>query len=254
MDSNINERVRREAAAYDEGDVYQHSAKLQRRFWHVFSCPNTVYLQDQFTQAVAQKAPSNIVLDYGCLTGEFSKLLSAYDPKQIVGIDISSVGIAAAKQRYGDLAEFHVMDAHHTHFPDNMFDLVVGQSILHHLDWQIAIRELERILKPGGKAVFIEPLGDNPMAKLMRLVTPRARTRDEIPVTRRQIKQADAIMGNSYHRFGNLLSVPVAMLTSLLIKNPDSFPLRIADWADRRLAKSPFKYWMRTVVLVWEKQ
>ena len=141
-----------------------------------------------------------------------------------------------------------------TLFSDNTFDLVVGQSILHHLEWEVAIHELERILKPGGKAVFIEPLGDNPMAKLIRLVTPKARTRDEIPVTKHQIRRANAIMGSSYHRFGNLLSVPVAMLTSLLIKSPDNFFLRTTDWADRHLAKSVLKYWMRTVVLVWEKQ
>lgn len=253
MSTNIDERVAREAQAYDEGDVYEHSFRLQSRFWHVFACPNTHYLQHYMRQQVAHHASGSVVLDYGCLTGEFSQELARHQPQQLVGIDISSVGIATARERYGHLADFHVMDAHRTDFADNTFDLIVGQSILHHLDWTTAIQELQRILKPGGKAIFTEPLGDNPGAKLLRRLTPQARTPDEKPVTRSQIQWADRTIGNEHHRFGNLVSVPVAMLTSLLSDNPNNWLLRATDRIDRYLATTSMRYWMRTVILVWEK-
>ena len=68
------------------------------------------------------------------------------------------------------------MDAHHLDFPDESFDLVFGRAILHHLDFETAIKEVKRVLKRGGHAAFAEPLGDSPFAKLFRLLTPRAYT------------------------------------------------------------------------------
>ena len=250
----IDDRVKREAEAYDEGDVYKNSAQLQKRFWHVFQCPNTLFLENYLEDEVAHKALEAVILDYGCLTGEFSYKLSHYHPKQVIGIDISSVGIAAAQNQYGNVAEFYVMDAHQTDFENDTFDLIVGRSILHHLDWEVAINEIKRILKPGGRAIFMEPLGDNPVARLFRLLTPQARTEDELALSRTQIEQADTMIGNAHHQFGNLVSVPLAMLTSLVIKNPNNFILRVTNKIDRCLANTSLKYWMRTVVLVWEKK
>lgn len=248
-----HERVQREAEAYNEGDVLQESTRLQRRFWHVFECPNTLYLEDYFRKIIAQQTPGATVLDYGCYNGHFVDVLLQYHPKKVVGIDISDTGIAEAKAHFGQQADFFVMDAHKTDFEDNSFDFVVGRAILHHLDWETAITEIGRILKPGGYAAFIEPLGDNPMAKLLRYLTPKARTLDELPLSKSQIKQADHIIGGSHHRFGNLISVPLAMATSLIAKRPDNWLLKGTDVVDRLVASTPLKYWMRTVVLVWQK-
>jgi ubiquinone/menaquinone biosynthesis C-methylase UbiE len=246
-------RVDREARAYDDGQVFAESRKLQTRFRHVFFCPNSRWLTSYVGELIAQKAPGGVVLDYGCFTGDLYPALAPHKPARVVGIDISQAGIDQAKARFGDAVEYLKMDAHHTTFPDATFDLVVGTSILHHLDWEPAIREVSRILKPGGVAVFTEPLGGNPAAKLIRKLTPKARTRDEKPVERAQILFADRIIGRGQHRFGNLVSVPLAMTTSLLVESPDNVLLRAADPIDRLLAKTPIKYWMRQVVLSWVK-
>src|SRR6266478_3858944 len=223
---SVQERVEREVKAYDQGEVFARSLRLQTRFQHVFFGPNTKWLLDYVDELIATKAPGGTVLDYGCFTGA----------------------------RYGQFVEYLVMDAHRTTFPDATFDLVVGRSILHHLDWEVAIMEVHRIFKPGGMAVFTEPLGGNPAAKLIRAATPKARTPDERPVVRSQIRFADELMGSNRHRYANLLSVPLAMLTSLALKSPDNAILRAVDPIDRFLSRTPIRYWMRQAALVWTKK
>lgn len=248
----MDERVEREQQAYDQGEVFQRSLRLQTRFRHVFFCPNTRWLLGYVDELIAKKAPGGVVLDYGCFTGDLREQIAPHRPARYVGIDISRTGIDAARARFPG-AEYYVMDAHRTSFEAATFDLIVGRSILHHLDWEPAIREVARILKPGGIAVFTEPLGGNPAAKLMRRLTPRARTRDERPVERAQIQLADGLIGRGRHRFGNLFSVPLGMATSLVLDSPDNALLKAADPLDRLVARTPMKYWMRQAVLAWEK-
>lgn len=249
----MDARVEREQQAYDQGEVFQNSLQLQTRFRHVFFCPNTKWLLGYVDEIIARKAPGGVVLDYGCFTGDLYQQLAPHQPLRIVGIDISTQGIETARARFGSGAEYLVMDAHRTSFAAATFDLVVGRSILHHLDWEVAIREVSRILKPGGVAVFTEPLGGNPAAKLIRRLTPRARTKDERPLEREQILFADRVIGSGQHRFGNLISVPLAMMTSLVLKSPDNPLLKAADPIDRLIARTPMKYWMRQAVLSWVK-
>lgn len=171
----------------------------------------------------------------------------------MTGIDISDVAIKRARQNYGEFADFHVMDAHKMEFESNTFDLIVGRAILHHLDWEIAIREIKRVLKPGGVALFMEPLGDNPVGKIIRKITPLARTLDEQPLSKSQIKFAGRIFAKSHHHFANLISVPIAMITSQLYEDPNNLVLRVANRIDLLAAQTALKYWMRIVVFVWAK-
>ena len=52
------------------------------------------------------------------------------------------------------------------------FDAVLGKQILHHLDLGVAIPEIVRVLRPGGRAVFLEPLIHNPLLEGYRRLTP----------------------------------------------------------------------------------
>ncbi len=53
-------------------------------------------------------------------------------------------------------------------FETGSFDLAIGKAILHHLDPDVGARELARVLAPGGRATFSEPLGTNPLVVLAR--------------------------------------------------------------------------------------
>lgn len=251
--NQLAERVAREKESYDGGDVFAESRKLQSRFYHVFQCPNTKRANSYQDTAVRKYASGADILDLGCLDGAMTPAYLAMKPKSLTGIDISEVGIAAAQHTYGEDARFLVADAHNMPFEDASFNLIVGKAILHHLDFPVAIREIARVLKPGGAAIFSEPLGDNPAARLVRRMTPRARTEDEMPLSRTQIRFADKEFGGEEHHFANLVSVPVAMATSLIVKRPDNPLLQLCDEIDVQLAKTPLRYWMRNVILVWRK-
>src|SRR3546814_1101008 len=83
------------------------------------------------------------------------------------------------------------MNAEAMTFPDDSFDLVFGSGIIHHLDIDRAFGEIARVLRPGGRAVFIEPLGLNPAIELYRRFTPSARTPDEHPLLRRDFRSEE---------------------------------------------------------------
>jgi len=248
------DRVSREKESYDFGDVLSESRKLQSRFHHVFSSPNTLRAEHYLNAVLEKSIQSKDLLDYGCGNGWMAERYSGFGPRSITGIDISEIGIQEAIRDFGHLASFRVADAHHLPFPDNSFDVIAGRAILHHLDFEKALHEIARILRPGGQAIFMEPLGENPAGKLIRALTPTARTQDETPLSRAQIRFGDKLLGGEAHFFYNLVSVPVAMATSLTGMKANNVLLRATDAVDLGLAKSFMKYWMRYVVLVWQKQ
>lgn len=128
------------------------------------------------------------VLEYGCADGKISLVYDhlADGAAQFCGIDISDRAIDVARMTAGSLGlsqcEFSVMDAEHTDFPDGAFDVVFGHGILHHLELERCFPEIARILRPGGKAIFTEPLGHNVALNLFRKLTPQMRTPDEHPL------------------------------------------------------------------------
>jgi SAM-dependent methyltransferase len=78
-------------------------------------------------------------------------------------------------------------DAQRLPFADDTFDAVWGNAVLHHLDLDAAGRELRRVLRPGGVAVFCEPWGENPLLAWARQRLPypaKGRTPDETPLDR----------------------------------------------------------------------
>jgi SAM-dependent methyltransferase len=131
---------------------------------------------------VAELALGADVLEYGCGDADNYLRLGPV-AKSLVAIDISDAAISKLKSaNHYENVQFHVMDAMELELPDQSMDLVFGSGIVHHLDTERSAREVARVLRPGGRAVFWEPLGLNPLINAYRWLTPSARTPDEHPL------------------------------------------------------------------------
>ena len=75
------------------------------------------------------------------------------------GIDLTDAAVELARKRFqvsGLKGEFRVADAERLDFPDASFDLVYSHGVLHHTpDIEAAVREIHRVLKPGGRAMVM---------------------------------------------------------------------------------------------------
>ena len=102
------------------------------------------------------------LLDFGCGPGE-NAIRFARAGFRVTGFDICEKNIDYCqklfqKNGWSDKGKFLVTVAEQLPFPDKSFDLIVGIDILHHVDIPLSIREIKRVLKPGGLAVFREPV------------------------------------------------------------------------------------------------
>lgn len=110
------------------------------------------------------------VLDYCCGQGLHAITLQKLIPfAEVHGIDISPSAlefgqkVAAANLPTSHLPLFRVMDAHHLDYPDESFNLVSNFEGLSSLQFENAVSEILRVLKPGGAFIGIETLGHNPL-------------------------------------------------------------------------------------------
>jgi SAM-dependent methyltransferase len=200
-----------------------------------------------------------VVLDYGCGLGALSFGLLDRGASRTVGIDVSSARLAQARRRagergLGDQAHFLVVDAHRTAFRDGAFDLVVGKAILHHLDLRAALLEIRRILAPGGRAVFQEPLAHNPLLRVGRALTPWARTRDEHPLTEDDWKLCASIFPRFRHDEREFVTIPLMPVNFLLPRRAQqAWARRLSRLDDRTLARYPgLRKHARITILVLE--
>jgi ubiquinone/menaquinone biosynthesis C-methylase UbiE len=125
------------------------------------------------------------LLDLGCGAGENS-VYFAQKGANCVAADYSpgmvevALKLAAAN---GVSIEGHTANAMALDFADNTFDIVYASNLLHHIpDPKIALKEMHRVLKPGGKACFWDPLKHNPVINVYRRIATEVRTDDEMPL------------------------------------------------------------------------
>ncbi|UFN49753.1 class I SAM-dependent methyltransferase [Roseomonas sp. OT10] len=144
------------------------------------------------------------VLDLGCGTGFLASLLAAQGA-EVDALDISPASVAIARHRaeisgVADRIRFHVMPAEALGFPDASFDALCGAFVLHHLDLATAAPELRRVLRPGGRAAFIETCGHSALLMTARRMLPgrlgieKASSDDEAPLA----SAAEALLRRSF--------------------------------------------------------
>jgi SAM-dependent methyltransferase len=144
----------------------------ERNVGRYLNPPRTTVYPLEYAYSLLGDIRGRRVLDFGCGAGE-NALLLARRGARVVGVDISESLIEIARRRLranglDGRAEFVVGSAHDLPFSRDAFDVVLGIAILHHLDLMAASREIHRVLRPEGRAIFQEPVRDSALVRRVR--------------------------------------------------------------------------------------
>jgi SAM-dependent methyltransferase len=156
--SILKERVRAFWQQNPCGTKFADASPGSRRFYELVA--EHRYKKEWHIPSAAGFANSKnlSVLEVGCGLGtdgaQFAKAGAKY-----TGIDLTDAAIDLAKRRFELFnlpGTFRVADAERLLFANNSFDIVYSHGVLHHTpDTAAAVREIHRVLRPGGKAVIM---------------------------------------------------------------------------------------------------
>jgi SAM-dependent methyltransferase len=98
------------------------------------------------------------ILDAGCGSGYNLELISReWHPKEVCAFDFMPEQVELARQR-GLPANIFVGDITDIDLPSERFDIIFINGVLHHVPrWRVGLREINRVLKPGGLLLIREP-------------------------------------------------------------------------------------------------
>lgn len=189
---------------------------------------------DDFNSKTSEAIKGKKVLEIGCSDGTYAELYSK-TAEFVTGIDLSDEGIKIANSKNIRNAEFYVVDAHKLPFNEESYDIVIVNSLLHHLDLTLALKEINRVLKKDGILLAREPLGTNPAFNLYRFLTPASRTPDERPFTFADLKLLRKYFSFDSVRYFGFFSILSAYLRLPIVRY---FLITL----DNILSKTPMKF------------
>jgi 2-polyprenyl-3-methyl-5-hydroxy-6-metoxy-1,4-benzoquinol methylase len=110
------------------------------------------------------------VLELGCGTGYFTQELARCGA-DIVAVDVSPDLLEIARANCSaPNVRYEIQNAYELSYPGDAFNSVVGSSVLHHLEIEEALRQIHRVLRPGGTMFFTEPNMLNPQIVIQKNV------------------------------------------------------------------------------------
>jgi ubiquinone/menaquinone biosynthesis C-methylase UbiE len=156
--NNLKERVRAFWQANPCGVKFADAAPGTRRFYelveaHRYTSEWHIPMAADFPSARGLK-----VLEIGCGLGTDAAQFAEADA-DYTGVDLTDAAVELARKRFElfDLrGKFQTADAENLDFQNESFDLVYSHGVLHHTpDTAKSIREIHRVLRPGGRAIVM---------------------------------------------------------------------------------------------------
>ncbi|MCL2918708.1 class I SAM-dependent methyltransferase [Shewanella litorisediminis] len=138
--------------------------KLNQNEKAVVTSKGRAWIQSTFEARLLQSLFDNELpklertLEIGCGSGNGMQFLKhRLDAQQVVAMDLDEemLVLSAARWSGADWAFFTEANASQMPFGEGVFDLVAEFAVLHHVpDWQSALAEVARVLKPGGYFLY----------------------------------------------------------------------------------------------------
>ena len=178
-------RLEDEAAFHDQwaGSVVISDVRVDETFTSPV-CPENLFILQELDDVRGLK-----LLELGTGLGEgatyFAKLGA-----QVCATDLS-LGMVKLAKRVGGYHHTSfagvTVDGARLSFQAESFDVVYAANTLHHVNTKECLREVHRVLKPGGRAAFWDPARYNPVINAYRGMAHQVRTADEHPLGRSDV-------------------------------------------------------------------
>ncbi|MBI3977607.1 MAG: class I SAM-dependent methyltransferase [Chloroflexi bacterium] len=151
------------------------------------------------------------LLELGSGLGE-AAVYFALQGARVTATDVSTGMLEVARRvaaLHGVTLDARQMAATRLDVPDEGFDVVYCANVLHHVDIPACLREVRRVLRPGGAFAFWEPLKYNPAINRYRAMASQVRSPDEHPLGRSDLALVDQLFGKVKTQFTWLMTLAV---------------------------------------------
>ena len=207
---NYTQRQLAEEAFHDQRAYLCESEPFKVDVFCAKTSPENLFALEQIGQLKDKK-----ILDLGCGGGE-AAIYFAWKGAEVDAVDISLNALAILKKRkifYNLENKIHTIKTSTEHLPEvsEKYDVVFVNGILHHVNIESTVKEVFRVMKKGGTAVFIEPLTYNPIIKIYRKICRELRSKHEKPLKYSDIKFMGSLFGGElrqeFHFFTLLIFI-----------------------------------------------
>ena len=211
-------------------DKYRH----EQEFWNEWVKISEDYIQRKFNYVIDENfiplghpwpesrkymfdlvgdATGKDVLDCGAGTGWVSIILAKKGAREVIAIDVSDGMLAFAEKLaqmngVGSVIQTQNIAVEDATFETESFDVICCSNVLHHVDLPATLDKIHKWLKPGGRAVFCEPLANSACLTRLRNIIPikRVGTDTERGLTLKEILQETTQFSDVTYREYQLLS------------------------------------------------
>lgn len=169
-ESDIDRILQEEAAFSDKAyDARRNDLDLSPLLFEKYFNPKKYYTYEAGFGRLLGDVRGKALLDLGCGVGQ-EAVFFAQQGAIVTAIDISPVGIEITQRRacHNKISVDARLMGCPTTLPDSSYDIVHGIGIIHHIGVEETLREASRLLRPGGKAVFFEPMGNSRIVEAVK--------------------------------------------------------------------------------------
>lgn len=197
--TDTRESLRREEEFHDEWAHSVDPASVPvRESFTLPSCPENRWIAREIGDIRGRT-----LLELGAGLGEASAWF-AMQGAHVIATDLSGAMLDVARRAaavHGAAITPVQMDGAVLALADASVDIVYGANVLHHVETARCLAEVRRVLRPGGLAVFWDPLRYNPVINVYRRMATDVRTVDEHPLGRDDLSTLRAHFADVRVRF-----------------------------------------------------